>query len=71
MYGIKTTTTALHELAQNLYRQGLCNGVPMGAEEWFELREGQGYTPVAYSQGKFGITAEIYYLKRDKKFAYV
>lgn len=71
MAGIKTTTSALHDMAQNLYQQGLCNGVPMGVLEWFRIRDGQDYTRIAYSEGKYGITSELYYLKGDKKFAYI
>ena len=71
MNGIKTTTSALYDMAQNLYQQGLCNSVPMGVLEWFRIRDGQDYTRIVYSQGKFGIISEIYYLKGDKKFAYI
>ena len=71
MNGIKTTASALHDLAQNLYQQGLCNGIPMGSKEWFEKREGQDYTRIAYSQGKYGIIAELYYMKGTKEFCYV
>lgn len=69
--GIKTTASAIHDVAQNLAAQGLCNSVPMGVLEWFRIREGQDYTRIMYSQGKFGIISEIYYLKGDKKFAYI
>lgn len=71
MNGIKTTTSALYDMAQNLYQQGLCNNVPMGSKWWFEKREGQDYTRIAYSQGKYGIISELYYMKEDKEFCYV
>lgn len=71
MYGVKTTASALHDVARGLAQQGLCNSVPMGSKEWFSVREGQDYTRIMYSQGKFGITSELYYLKADNKFAYV
>lgn len=71
MYGVKTTTSALFDMAQELAQQGICNSVPMGYKEWAEKREGQDYTRIAYSQGKYGITSELYYLKGTKEFAYV
>ena len=71
MNGIKTTTSALRDMAKNLYQQGICNSTPMGAKEWFEKRDGQDYTRIAYSQGKYGITSELYYMKGTKEFCYV
>ena len=71
MNGIKTTTSALYDMAQNLYQQGLCNSVPMGSKEWFGKRDGQDYTRIAYSQGKYGIVSELYYMKGTKEFCYV
>ncbi len=71
MNGIKTTLKDLRALAHELAVQGLCNEQPLGSKEWFERRDRQGYTRVAYSQGTYGIMAEIYYLKGEKTFCYV
>lgn len=71
MNGIKTTQKQLSEMAKELAQQGLCNEQALGYKEWFEKRDGQDYTRIAYSQGAYGIIAEIYYLKSDKVFAYV
>ena len=71
MYGIKTTQKQLVEMVHNLAMQGLCNEKALGSKEWFSRREGQDYTPIAYSKGMYGVIAEIYYLKGEKVFCYV
>lgn len=68
---IKTTQKQLRELVEDLARQGLCNEQALGYKEWFSVRDKQDYTCIAYSQGKFGTIASVYYLKADNKFAYV
>ena len=71
MDAIKTTQKQLRSLVHNLAVQGLCNEQAYGYEEWKKVKEGQDYTCVAYSQGVYGTIAQLYYLKKDKRFAYV
>lgn len=71
MNGLKTTTKALHELADNLAKQGLCNTQPMDFETWQAKRDGQDYTRIAYAQGMYGIICELYFCKGTKDFALV
>lgn len=68
---IKTTQKQLSKLVHNLAIQGLCNEQAMGYDEWSKVHNRQDYTCIAYSQGKFGTIASVYYLKSDKIFAYV
>ena len=68
---IKTTQKRLRELVHDLAIQDLCNEQALNYEQWNKARETQGYTCIAYSQGKYGTIACLYYLKGDKKFAYV
>ena len=68
---IKTTQKQLRELVHDLTIQGLCNEQAMGYGEWAKVHNRQDYTCIAYSQGKFGTIASVYYLKADNKFAYV
>lgn len=68
---IKTTQKQLRDFVHELAIQGLCNEQAMTQHDWFELRETQDYTCVAYSQGVYGTIACLYYLKRDNTFAYV
>ena len=68
---IKTTQKQLRELVHDLAIQGLCNEQAMGYDEWAKVHNRQDYTCIAYSQGKFGTIASVYYLKADNKFAYV
>ena len=68
---IKTTQKQLRELVHALAIQGLCNEQAMGYCEWAKVHNRQDYTCIAYSQGKFGTIASVYYLKADNKFAYV
>lgn len=71
MYGIKTTQKQLRELVEGLARQGLCNEQALGYGEWAKIHNRQGYTCVAYSQGRYGVTASLYYMKGDKTFCYI
>lgn len=71
MYGIKTTQKELRDMAKNLAMQGLCNEQPLGQKEYFEKRDGQDYTRIAYAKNNYGIVAELFYLKGDKMFCYV
>lgn len=68
---MKTTQKQLRELVHNLAIQGLCNEQAYQFKEWQEKREGQDYTCIAYSQGRYGTIASLYYLKSDHEFAYV
>lgn len=68
---IKTTQKQLRELVHDLAIQELCNEQAMGYGEWAKVHNRQDYTCIAYSQGKFGTIASVYYLKADNKFAYV
>ena len=68
---IKTTQKQLRELVHDLAIQGLCNEQAFNFEQWQAVRDRQDYTCIAYSQGKFGTIASVYYLKVDNKFAYV
>lgn len=71
MYGIETTHKKLKLIVSELYCQGLCNIQPLHYEEWNKLREGQDYTRIAYSWGKYGVIGELFFMKRDKNFAYI
>lgn len=71
MNSIKTTQKQLSMLVHDLAIQGLCNEQAMNYEQWNKAREHQDYTCIAYSQGKYGTIASLYYLKGDKIFAYV
>ena len=68
---IKTTQKQLRELVHDLAIQRLCNEQAMGYGEWAKVHNRQDYTCIAYSQGKYGTIASVYYLKADNKFAYV
>lgn len=63
----KALTALVHDLAQ----QGLCNERAMTQQGWLALRDKQDYTCIAYSRGRYGTIACLYYLKEDKCFAYV
>ena len=69
--GIETTQKQLRAMVEDLARQGLCNEQALGFSEWDKLRNGQDYTCVAYSKGRYGVFASLYYMKGDKVFAYV
>jgi hypothetical protein len=69
--GIKTTQKQLREMVHDLAIQGLCNEQAMGYGEWAKVHNRQDYTCIAYSQGRYGTIASLYYLKQDKTFAYV
>ena len=71
MNSLKVTQKQLRELVEDLAKQDLCNVQAMNYEEWNKTREGQDYTCIAYSQGNYGTIASLYYMKGDKKFAYV
>lgn len=71
MYGIETTHKKLKAMVGELYTQGLCNIQPLNYEQWNELRKEQDYTRIAYSKGNYGIVGELFFMKRDKKFAYI
>lgn len=68
---IKTTQKQLRAMVEDLARQGLCNEQAMGYGEWAKVYNRQDYACIAYSQGRYGIIAGLYYLKEDKTFAYV
>lgn len=71
MNGLRTTQKQLRELVNDLAVQGLCNEQAMTQHDWLSVREKQDYTCIAYSRGKYGTIACLYYLKKDKHFAYV
>lgn len=71
MNSIITTQKQLRKLVHDLAVQGLCNEQAMTQHDWLNMREGQDYTCIAYSRGKYGTIACLYYLKTDKHFAYV
>lgn len=71
MYGIETTHKKLKAMVSELYTQGLCNIQPLNYEQWNELREGQDYTRIAYSKGSYGVIGELFFMKKDKNFAYI
>lgn len=71
MNSLVVTQKALTALVHDLAQQGLCNIQPLNFEQWQELRDRQGYTCIAYSRGRYGTIACLYYLKEDKCFAYV
>ena len=71
MNSIKTTQKQLSALVHDLAIQGLCNEQALGYGEWAKIHNRQDYTCIAYSQGKYGTIASLYYLKGDKVFAYV
>ena len=71
MYDFKATNKQMHEMVHKLAIQDLCNEQAMGDIEWFKYREGQDYTRIAYTQSIYGITSELYYMKKDKRFCYV
>lgn len=68
---LRATQKEIREMAEKLAQQGLCNEKAMGYKEWFEKRDGQDYTRIAYARNNYGIVSEIYYLKGTKEFAYV
>lgn len=68
---IKTTQKQLRAMVEDLAKQGLCNEQAMGYGEWAKVHNRQDYTCIAYSQGRYGTIASLYYLKEDKTFAYV
>lgn len=71
MNSLVITQKALTALVHDLAVQGLCNERAMHFEQWQEVRDRQGYTCIAYSRGRYGTIACLYYLKEDKCFAYV
>lgn len=71
MHGIETTQKKLRAMVAELHTQGLCNIQPLNFEQWQELRDRQDYTRIAYSKGGYGIVGELFFLKSDKKFAYI
>lgn len=71
MNAIKTTQKQLTALVHDLAMQDLCNEQAMNYEQWNRAREGQDYTCVAYSQGRYGTVASLYYMKGSKTFCYV
>lgn len=71
MNGLQVSNKKLHELADKLAVEGLCNKQPLDFETWQKKRDKQGYTLIAYSKGKFGTICELYYCREDKDFALV
>lgn len=71
MNSLVITQKALTALVHDLAVQGLCNERAMTQQGWLALRDRQGYTCIAYSRGRYGTIASLYYLKEDKCFAYV
>lgn len=71
MNGLQVSNKKLHELADDLARQGLCNTQPMNFEQWQDKRDKQDYTRIAYSKGDYGIICELYFCKGDNDFALV
>lgn len=71
MNSLKVTQKQLRELVEDLAKQGLCNVQAMNYEEWNRKRDGQDYTCIAYSQGRYGTIASLYYMKGSKVFCYV
>lgn len=71
MNSLVVTQKALSELVHDLSIQGLCNEQAYDMKTWLEKREGQDYTCIAYSRGRYGTIACLYYLKQDNCFAYV
>lgn len=69
--GIETTQKQLRAMVEDLARQGLCNKQALGYDEWDKMRDGQDYTCIAYSKGRYGTIASLYYMKGDRIFAYV
>ena len=68
---IVTTQKQLRAMVEDLARQGLCNEQAYGYGEWDKIHNGQDYTCIAYSKGRYGTIASLYYMKSDKVFAYV
>lgn len=62
-YGVQITHKDLKELAKQLG----WHDNPMGIE-WFDYREKHPHTRIAYSKNKYGICAELYYLKDTHEF---
>lgn len=71
MNAIQTTQKQLRAMVEDLARQGLCNEQALGYGEWAKIHNGQDYTCIAYSKGRYGTIASLYYMKGDKVFAYV
>lgn len=71
MNAIQTTQKQLRAMVEDLAKQGLCNELAYGYGEWAKIHNGQDYTCIAYSKGRYGIIASLYYMKGDKVFAYV
>lgn len=71
MFGIRTTQKQLRELVEDLARQGLCNEQALSYGEWAKIHNRQDYTCVAYSKGRYGVIASLYYMKGDKTFCYI
>ena len=66
-YGVKISNKDINNLAEQLIMTGVCRR--MDVTEWLEYRETiQGYTRVAYSQGHYGVTNELFYVKNPKEF---
>lgn len=69
--GIETTQKQLRAMVEDLARQGLCNEQALGYGEWAKVHNGQDYTCIAYSKGRYGVIASLYYMKGTKTFCYV
>lgn len=61
IYGVKISGKDIKALAEQL-------GAKTMGEEWFKYRGKHNYTRVAYSQGNYGITHELFYLKDTGEF---
>lgn len=66
-YGVKVSAKDIDRLAEQLIATGVCRR--MEATEWLKYRETlKGHTRVAYSQGRYGVTNELFYAKGTKEF---
>lgn len=67
-YGVKLTSKDIKNLAKQLEYMGVCE--TMSIDDWLVYRDkkAEGYTRVAYSQGRYGTTWELFYIKNTKKF---
>lgn len=59
--GIKLTQKDLRILAKKLGADEL------GAKEWFEYREKHNTIPLAYAKNNYGVVAELYFDKVEKR----
>ena len=70
-YGVKVPARDIKNLAKQLKYMDLCE--TLSVEDWLKYRDktAYGYTRVAYSQGRYGTTWELYYIKNTRKFILV